>query len=160
MAEGASYGGDPSASEVDFVRFQVADTDCSAARLTDAEIRALVSSEGSPMRAASRAAGIIAAQFAASYDISTGKVRKALSQRFDHYQKLAASLSARADDGDVGFYAGGLSHAEKDADAADSDLVQPTIVSGAFGNTGASGRPGGATQEGPVSPSDADRFGS
>lgn len=160
MAGGASYGGDPSSSEVDFVRFTVADTDCSAARLSDAEIRSLVSSEGSPMRAASRAAGILAAQFAAKVDISTGKVRKSLSQAFDHYLQLEKTLEQRADEGDVGFYAGGLSHAEKDADAADSDLVQPTIVSGAFGNTRASGRPGGSTQEGPVSPSDSDRFGS
>lgn len=148
----ATYGGDPLSGPVDYVRFQVGDTDCATARLSDAEIRALLESEGSPTRAASRAAVAIASQFAAKFDIATGRVRKSLSQVFDHYLKLADRLMEEADASDAGFYAGGLSHAEKQADASDTDLVQPTFVGGAFGNPEAGGRPGGVTQESPRSP--------
>ncbi len=124
VASGRTYGADPSNSALDHVRLLVGDTDCATAFLQDSEILFFIDEEGSAAFAAPRAAEAIAGTVARKIDVGTGKVRKSLSQLFDHYTALAKTLRARAEEC-VEVYAGGISKAEKQTDAQDADLVQP-----------------------------------
>ena len=133
MSHTATYGADPENVPLDHVRLLVGDTVCATAFLQDSEIDFFIAEEGGPEFAAPRAAEAIAALCARKIDVSTGKVRKSLSQQFDHYNSLAKKLRADAS-ACVPFYAGGLSKAEKLSDSLDADLVQPTFRKGQMDN--------------------------
>lgn len=127
QATGRTYGADPENSDLDKVRLLVGDTDCATAFLRDSEIQFFIEEEGGADFAAARAAEAISALLCRKFDVSTGKVRKSLSQQAESYAKLAKRLEARASEC-VTIYAGGLSKAEKTSDALDEDLVQPTFT--------------------------------
>lgn len=129
----STYSGDPSQSDSDRVRFEIGDTDCENAQLTDEEILVLVGEGGTALLAASMAADALAAKYASQIDEGIGGTSKKWSQRFKHYRDLADRLRRRAGGGptpivSVAPYAGGLSDDEKAADRIDTDLVQPTFA--------------------------------
>jgi hypothetical protein len=130
----AHYSGDPSTSALDEVRFIVGDTDCGHAKLTDAEILFLIEEFASLASAA--AAEQISAQFASSAIVQTGQTRREGNQLSRQYSRLAAKLRLNGGRllGGVRPYAGGVSHAEKRADWANSDLVQPNLFKNQFDN--------------------------
>jgi hypothetical protein len=132
--DAATYSGDPAASDRDRVRFEVGDTDCSAPILRDAEIDALIADSGHVILAASQAAEKIAAKYAIKVDCSIGSTRKAWSQLFTHYSKLAKTLKAKGARASVLPYVGGLSEDEKAADKEETDLVQPAFEVGMHDN--------------------------
>ncbi len=129
QATGSTYGADPANSELDEVRLLIGDTDCATACLLDSEILFLIAEAGSPAFGAVLAAEACAAKAARLYDVSTGAVRKALSQKFDHFKQLVKDLKARAEESGSGpapvFTA--MTHTQKDADRADADMVQPNM---------------------------------
>ena len=129
QATGKTYGADPENSPLDAVRLLVGDTDCATAFLRDSEINFFIAEEGGADFAAPRAAEAIAALLCRKVDVSTGKVRKSLSQQADAYKELARRLRARAQEC-VTIYAGGISKSEKLSDSLDEDLVQPTFRKG------------------------------
>ena len=137
QADAATYGGDPANSTLDAVRLAIGDTDCNDPCLKDAEITyRLTQFGGNTIRAAACSARDAAAKFARKVNTSTGSVRKDLSTIYDHFISLADELEAKANSGMslVEWYVGGLSISEQQADAADSDLVQPQFDFGQFDN--------------------------
>lgn len=90
------YSGDPSASDVDAVRFWVQDTG-KPSLLTDAEIEYLIAFVGvdaslSPIRVAAVAADRIAAKYAGEVSISADGVNYSGDQLARKYSDLATSL--------------------------------------------------------------------
>ncbi len=125
-----TYTGDPSASDLEEVRFLVGDTDSANELLSDEEILFLLAEIVSVAYTAVRAATAIAAKFARFVDVRTGAVSKALGVQMQHYLDLARRLEIRADEGGLG--EGGpepvftaLTRTDKREDRLDSDLVQP-----------------------------------
>lgn len=129
----STYSGDPSMSASDRVRFEVGDTDCDNAALTDEEIAVFVDEGGDTLLAASKAAEALAAKYAIRVDESIGGTSKSYSQLSEHYTQLAVRLRRRAGASPtpvvgVAPYAGGLSDDEKSTDRIDTDLIQPTFA--------------------------------
>lgn len=126
---------------IDRLRFLVGDTDVDNAYLCDTELSGLLTEHGSPDRAAPYAADGIAALLARKVDLSTGKVRKSLSQLFAHYTALAKRL--RAKNGKLALpYGGGILKTDRETDRADTSLVQPAFDRGQFSNPEAPSDPG------------------
>lgn len=123
----ATYGADPN-EPIDRIRLLTGDTDVTAPLLQDEEIEFLVANEGPIYMAAAAAADAIAGKFARKVDTRVGGISKSNSQATDHYLKLAKRLRSQQAEQAVSFYAGGLSKAEKRADAQDSDLPQPDFT--------------------------------
>lgn len=117
----ATYGGDPD-DPIDRIRLLVGDTDVTDPLLQDEEIEFLVANEGPVYHAAAAAADAIAAKLARKVDTRVGGISKSNSQATEHYLKLAKRLRGQQALQAVPFYAGGLSEAEKQTDAQDSDL--------------------------------------
>lgn len=92
----ATYSGDPSASDLDAVRFLIGDTDVSNLILTDSEVNFLLTEEGNKYSAASRAALSMAATFGRKADKSVGDLSIRYSDRRQHYLELATKLADHA----------------------------------------------------------------
>lgn len=87
-----TYGGNPAASNLDRVRFLIGDTDVNDQLLSDEEINFLISTKGSPERAAYEACLQIMAKLAREVDYAIGPEKVSASQRFKHYQELSKEL--------------------------------------------------------------------
>jgi len=118
-----SYDHDLS-SDKDKVRFRIGDTDESLFEFSDEEIAAVISQEGSVVKAALALAESMLAKYSRFVDEKAGQVDIKHSSRTTQIEvlirKLRRSLSLSASP-----YAGGLSKAEKKTDRDDTDLVQP-----------------------------------
>ena len=136
----ATYGNDPENSPLDKVRFLVGDTDCATAFLSDQEIDYLIAEEGGADFAAPCAANAIAAKVARRVTQSAAGVSQNLSDLFDHFNRLAKKLLAKAN-ASTTIYAGGLSVDEKVLDREDQDLTQPYFERGQMGNPDATDKP-------------------
>ena len=88
----STYSGDPSASDVDAVRFLVGDTDDSGFVLSDSEINFLLTTEGSIYAASAQAALTMAAAFGRKADKSVGDLSIRYSDRREHYLELSTQL--------------------------------------------------------------------
>lgn len=127
-----TYGGDPTNSNRDAVRFLVGDTDTNDQLITDEEISYLLSSWGGVFQAASKAARAIAAKFSRQVDKSVGDLKQSLSRRSENYLRLANSLEAQAAAGATRVYAGAITISDKEAVEEDEDRVQPRFKRGQF----------------------------
>lgn len=91
-----SYSGDPSASDLDEVRFHLQDTDSTDPLLTDEEIEfvidAWVDNVGTNVWAAAICAETIAAKFAREVSVSGDGVSVGVEALQDKYEALALSL--------------------------------------------------------------------
>jgi len=139
-----SYSGDPSASDLDRVRFLVGDTDTSDELLLDAEIAHLLLEHGVAY-APAEGATAIAAKLSRKVDYATGSARYSLSQRVTHYRALALELRTRADRQAVPVSTGQSRDTDR-TDRVDSDLKQPSFERDQFRNPKAPARPGGGTE--------------
>jgi len=90
-----TYSGDPTASDLDGVRFLVGDVDEDEQLLSDEEIEYLLSQYSDSRMAAARAARAIAARFARQVDERVGDMALTLSQRVRHFTALADELESR-----------------------------------------------------------------
>ena len=122
----ATYTNYPGTVDIDTVRFEVDDRDCTDAALSDEEIQYLIDSNTHILLASAAAAEAIGAKYASEVEskqvgdlrISYGDGGNAAS-----YTSLAKTLRLRATRKAVA-YAGGLSKSEKVTVAADTDRVQ------------------------------------
>ena len=123
------YGGDPSASFVDAVRYLIGDTGTTEL-VSDAEINYLRSTVGDNVLAvAAEAARNLSHKYAALVDQTVGKISVSYSQKAKQYQDLYNSLRRRA--GQSGrIYAGGISLSDKELDDDDSDRPAPAFTVG------------------------------
>lgn len=128
------YTDDPGNSLADRVRFLVADTIPASPLLTDNEVAFLLEDEGNnPTRAAARAAEVLAAKYTKEADDKqVGPLRLGSSgakSRAEKYSALAKQLWARAGrKAATSVYAGGISAADKETRADDSDRVHPSFA--------------------------------
>jgi len=132
-----TYGGDPqaggtAAQQRDAVRF-LAQVNDSAAKpgsaILDAEIAFVLAEEPNVYCAAARIAEVAAGRTGGVQSKSIGGL--AITYGAQHYQDLAAALRRRGSAYQLPS-AGGLSVSEKDAVAADQDLVRPGFMRGEF----------------------------
>lgn len=141
-----TYTGDPSASDVEAVRFEISDTDPNAPLLQDGEISyAILAETGVPAAsptvivppglysAAARCMEALARKFAMQADQEVGDLKTTWSKQAQTYAERAQELRAKAQ-GMHAPYAGGLSRAEKDTFRSDPDRVQPVFTRDQFTN--------------------------
>lgn len=130
------YGGNPSGSNNDALKFAVGDTSTSASLelLSTGECAYLISAYGSVSAAAPYAAEAIAALYAQQVDRSVGDLRIAAQQRFEHYLALAKRLRASRALNAAIPYAGGISISNKQSVESDTDRVVPAFTVGQHDN--------------------------
>lgn len=90
-----SYSGDPSASQLDEVRFIIGDTNPLDEKLTDDEISYLITKWVEPMKAAHAAAMSLVALYTGKMNKSIGSTSVDYSQLMQQYQSLASSIARR-----------------------------------------------------------------
>jgi hypothetical protein len=129
-----TYSSDPgtstSAKRRDAVRLTLGDTDTNDQQLSDEEITYFLSQAGDGAtidcvrNASLSGAKALRSKYARQVDTTHGKLSVGASKRFEHYaalvRELESDMTRLAE-----VFAGGLSIAEKQDDAGDSDLVQP-----------------------------------
>ena len=123
-----SYSGNPSASDLDYVRFLIGDTDTTSEQLSDDEINALVTMYGSAINAASYAADSLYAKYARKVNKKIGDLSIDYSDLAKHYKDLATTLRRQASIRLAAPYAGGISKTTKEANEVDTDLVKPSFT--------------------------------
>lgn len=138
----ASYSGDPSVSSRDAVRFLIRDTNTADAWVQDEEIDWLLTENGnnvytSAIRAAEAIAGSYITTSGSSGDVKSKTVgslsisRTANSDIAKEYRTIISDLKRRMALGFGGAiqpYAGGISVADKDSNANDTDWDKPAFV--------------------------------
>ncbi len=141
-----TYSGDPDSSALDAIRFLCGDTDTNDQLLANEEI-SWINKEvtGSTTAttglydAAYRCCLLIASKFSRMADKAVGDLRVDMSQKAKSYREQAAELKELASrEGLVPTpYSGGMTISDKDIDAEDSNMVQPSFYQGQFNNPGA-----------------------
>ena len=121
-----TYGGDPSNSNLETVRFLIGDTDTIDQLLQDAEITYLLTIESKLYDAAATACETIAAKFARKADTSNGTLSEKASQRSLAYERRASLLRSKVNR-KVQVFAGGLTISGKDTLDESSTNVQPAF---------------------------------
>jgi hypothetical protein len=127
------YTDDPRNVPADAVRFYVGDTAVARPLLTDNQVDLLLAEEdGNTLRAAARAAEVLAAKASAEADdkyVGTLRIRN-LKSKQTRYLQLAKNLWAQALRGTIAPFAGGLSRVDKLIRATDGDRVRPFFARG------------------------------
>jgi len=130
------YTGDPAGAPKDWVRWRVGDVLADDQLVSDEEINAALSDAASNKNLAGamiseRIAADCAREVDNTINDGSGNTRtKAYSQRMAHYLTLATQLRAAAAGQDTIFVApfcGGISIADKEARAEDTDRVEPAF---------------------------------
>lgn len=124
-----TYSGDPSASNLDAVRFMTGDTDTTDQLVTDGEINYALTAGGGVTAAAVTICQAIAAKFSRQADKSVGDLRISLSQKAQAYLSMADKLEQKGSRLAIPF-ACGLSVDEKETSEADTSAVQPLFRRG------------------------------
>lgn len=119
-----TYGGNPSTSDRDEVRYLVGDTDSTDELTSDEEIAYAIAEAGNNKLAAAMVAEAIAAKFARDVDVKNGPAQEWASQRYKHYHTKAAELRRRSN-ASVKPRFGGQSLSTKDTLNSSSDVPQP-----------------------------------
>ena len=120
-----SWSYDPNLStDKDQVRFNIGDTDSTDQQLSDEEINALLVSTGSVQAASVKACEGLIAKYARYAAQATGGISIQWNQLQDHYRKLIDDINSGAGTLAV-TYAGGISIAEKQSSASDTDWDKP-----------------------------------
>lgn len=123
-----SYSGNPGSSAKDQVRFLIGDTNTKDQLLLDGEITWLLEQYNQyPLNAAARACELIAAKFSRMCDETVGRVSIDFSQRAKGYYALRDDLVRQISLGSQPF-AGGISHAQKQAEESNEDRVKPSFT--------------------------------
>lgn len=136
---GWSYSGNPEASNKDYVRFEIQDTEgakASSQLLQDEEILAVIAREAGAqpteqglLSAAARCCEVIARKFSRQVDVVEGSLEQTYSKMAKGYRELAKELRIRAQ-GAAAPFAGGQSKSGKLALRGDTDRVQPIFRRG------------------------------
>lgn len=125
MSFSITYDGDPQSNR-DKVRHLIGDTDKTAPILTDEEVQFHIELYGNIFKSARSACIAIVAKFACQVDESVGRVKLNLSQRVDHFRKLAEDLKIQhSSTRNISPYLGGQSKTTKENRELNDDRVQP-----------------------------------
>ena len=139
-----SYSGDPSTSDRDQVRFLIGDTDREDQLVSDEEIDWSVSTQSDTYAAGSVICDHISSRFSREADKSVSanpgqSITHHLSQRSVAFRTRAKQLLSTSASYSVLIpLCGGISVADKEAVADDSDRVRPAFERDQFGNMGTS----------------------
>lgn len=118
-----TYGGDPTSSPRDQIRFLVGDTDSTDQLITDQEISYMLSMHPNAYEAASHVCLAIAAKMARCMDKSVGSLSRSYSQKYEHYKELAADLKQQAAGQSSAIpWAAGWRRSDDDARLMDTDV--------------------------------------
>lgn len=101
-----TYSGNPLASDRDWVRFQIQDTEQADPLFSDEEIDAVLAETGNRLLAAAKLAEVAARRFARQATYSIEGMREDLSERARVYAEMAARLRAQAARGAVPVFTG------------------------------------------------------
>lgn len=122
-------------SALDRVRLKIGDIDADYHEVEDETITAVLTEQAQDvLRAALVLAEALAAKYAKRVDRTVGAMSLSASDRFKHYQDLVARLRAELTAGPAyarryGLpYAGGISVADKEVAAGDSDRPEPAFT--------------------------------
>ncbi len=136
-----TYSGDPAGSDLDAVRFEIGDTIDLDPLLQDNEILHALNLESTVLRAAVRCCEALARKFARQADSKLGPLDVKASQRALAYERLAQQLRSRIASSNAP-YLGGLSKAEQQLDAQNTDLKKPAFRRGIMDNPASLGEAG------------------
>lgn len=128
-----TWTGNPAASTIEKIRWEIGDTVSTSPKFTDAEIQYAFDEEYSVSRAAARLCEQLATKYSDQVDRSLGPLRVSLSQKADFYYKRAKALRQRGQEY-AEPYAGGISKAKSDLFKADADINQPYFDKGMMDN--------------------------
>ena len=129
-----SYQAQPLTREIDAVRVEIGDTLEREHLVEDEEIEYALSKEGSVLRAAARICEQLAARFAPKDSIRVSTVAASKLTVTSKYLTLAGILRRKAVSAGS-FIMPSLSQADKDANALDGDIPQPSFYRGIHKNT-------------------------
>jgi len=142
-----SYSGDPSASNLDEVRFWSQLTDTNDQRLSNEEITFLGTKESSNREAAAACCEVLATKYSAEADIkagASGELSIKMSQLSKQFSEMAIKLreeSAKL----AGPWAASISISEKEAQEDRDDRVKPAFARDQWKSDGLAG--GSAVQD-------------
>lgn len=88
-----NYSGDPTKSDLDMVRFKIADTDKDDPRLSDEEINAFLFTNKSVPQTVLVCLQFLMAKYAGECDYKIGPEQVWASKRYEQYKTLYAELS-------------------------------------------------------------------
>lgn len=128
-----TWSGDPSASVIEAIRWEINDIDSEHAKFQDAEIEHAYDQEHSVFNAAARLCEQLQVRYCETASRTMGPLKVDMSNLADLYKDKAKRLRKRA----VAFaapYVGGLSDAKKDTFEDDTDLIQPIFEKGIHDN--------------------------
>lgn len=129
MAGVFSYSGNPNTNPKDAVRFLIGDTDSTQPLLMDGEITYFLTQyNNTPLNAAIQCCESIAAKFTRMSDEKVGTVDVKFSQKAKQYTAMRDTLRQRLALNDATPYAGGISQADKHANDANADRVNPAFT--------------------------------
>lgn len=92
-----SYGGDPTTSDRDWVRFRIGDTVETDQLITDGEIASMLAQEPTKQKAALLVAKALLAKWAREVNSKMGKLTLDLGQRIDALKSVIEDLRREAD---------------------------------------------------------------
>jgi len=128
-----TWTGNPAASTIEKIRWEIGDTDSTNAKFTDAEINYALDEEHSVYAASARLCEQLATKYASDVDRSLGPLRVNLSQKVEFYNKRAKELRKHGAKYATP-YAGGISKDKEELFKDDTDLNQPYFETGMHDN--------------------------
>lgn len=124
-----TYSGNPGSNAKDAVRFLIGDTDQDDPLLLDGEITYLLGMyNNAPLNAAIRACEAVQAKFARLANERVGQVSIDFNQKAKAYAVMRDDLTRRLAVEDSSPYAGGISVADKEQQAQNTDRVKPDFT--------------------------------
>ena len=129
-----TWTGDPGASEIEAVRWEINDIDSTKPKFQDAEIQYALDQESSKYNAAARLCEQLQVRYTDAASRTMGPLKVDMGAQAKTYAEKAKALRKRA----VAYgkpYAGGASIAKEELFEADSNLKQPIFEKGMMDNT-------------------------
>ena len=129
-----TWTGDPAASDIEAVRWEIYDITEASAKFQDAEIQYALDQEYSIFNASARLCEQLRVRYADASSRTMGPLKVDMSNMAKSYAEKAKELRKRA----VAFatpYVGGISKAKEEIFEEDSDLIQPNFENGMMDNT-------------------------
>jgi hypothetical protein len=130
----------PGSSDRSWVRLRIGDTSSGDVLLQNEELDVLLADEGTKHGAAAAAARAIGAQYARKVDKQVGRLRISMAQASEHFFSLADKIEQEevtsGSDTLNPPYAGGISLADRESDAADTDRPDYAFTRGQFDHPG------------------------
>lgn len=129
-----TFSGDPATSSLDAVRFWIQDMGGPPWLVSDQAINYVLTGYPNVLLAAAQICRSLAALFAQRVSKRVGDLSINFSDKAKQYLALADDLEAQGSMSSIAPYAGGISHADRDAVDGDSDRVKPPFKSKQFDN--------------------------